>query len=691
MKNNTYIIYKTICNIFLNIKDGSFVIGLILKRIHSLIKNNGTLYTVTYLKQARLHVTRFYCGSPLKVNDKNVSLDKSGYPIIFKETKKYINGSLFERKFLFTLINISRTIKPKKNEIIPINLNPITDSFSGSNPILDKRILKQVIKDLNIGLKIKNLELNDLKLTTKAGPHGPQTLSSLYTLKRYTKTLVSATCGLLSSEVYSYFKDCYTHVLRNDDEFKPCGSRHTSDLRRLSIVKDPECKMRVIAMFDWFSQITLKALSDSLFQALKCIDSDRTYTQDPKFHFVPDLKHKLWSIDLTSATDRFPIITQKQILGILTNTCLADDWADIMVSEPCSFQGQSLYYKVGQPMGAHSSWPMFTLSHHILVRYCGILNGLTNFNKYIMLGDDIVINNDKVAKTYIRLLRVLGVETSKAKTHVSKHTYEFAKRWIDLRLAEVTGLPVKGIIDNNKNISICFQILFDYINKGNSVNHQNALTFDVAKFLYKIQDFTKPCYGFRKILKIIIPISFFMRLRFGMLTNEELRNQISLWTSKNQFIIGGSEKLFRDEIKRLFNLVYINILGKSSQMTAEFYHKILEFVELEDNFLEDSSHPILLVINNYLEEMVEKSDPSKQMSMTLKDMCDALPLLDIESIMSHQRNKILLMNNNTKMAHKFVSMVKSLDYDKPVEVNYNALQGMGNMRSTLQRFQRNYL
>jgi len=62
------------------------------------------------------------------------------------------------------------------------------------------------------------------------------------------------------------------------------------------------------------------------------------------------------------------------------------------------------------------------------VHYCAYLNGIVNFNQYILLGDDIVIKNDNVAKTYIDILTKLGVEVSLNKTHVSSDTYEFAKR-----------------------------------------------------------------------------------------------------------------------------------------------------------------------------------------------------------------------------------------------------------------------
>jgi hypothetical protein len=65
----------------------------------------------------------------------------------------------------------------------------------------------------------------------------------------------------------------------------------------------------------------------------------------------------------------------------------------------------TINYIVGQPMGAKSSWPMFTLSHHIIVQYAALSVGYNCwFNNYIMLGDDIVINDNNVAKAYIEIL-----------------------------------------------------------------------------------------------------------------------------------------------------------------------------------------------------------------------------------------------------------------------------------------------
>jgi hypothetical protein len=60
----------------------------------------------------------------------------------------------------------------------------------------------------------------------------------------------------------------------------PFNHRHTG---RLSIINDPECKKRVIAISDYYTQFTLKPIHNSLMKLLSSMPCDRTYTQDP-FH-----------------------------------------------------------------------------------------------------------------------------------------------------------------------------------------------------------------------------------------------------------------------------------------------------------------------------------------------------------------------------------------------------------------------
>jgi len=91
---------------------------------------------------------------------------------------------------------------------------------------------------------------------------------------------------------------------------------------------------------------------------------------------------------------------------------------------------QRVRYAVGQPMGLYSSWPAMALTNHVMVRLAAVKVGLEKFSDYMILGDDIVIFNKNVAKTYQRLLKFIGVETNKFDSveGSSDHSFEMAKR-----------------------------------------------------------------------------------------------------------------------------------------------------------------------------------------------------------------------------------------------------------------------
>lgn len=86
----------------------------------------------------------------------------------------------------------------------------------------------------------------------------------------------------------------------------------------------------------------------------------------------------------------------------------------------------------GQPLGYYSSWPVFTLTHHMLVWWAAwqVYPG-RRFWDYAILGDDIVIADEKVAAEYARIMDECEVTISKEKSLIS-HTgaMEFAKRFI---------------------------------------------------------------------------------------------------------------------------------------------------------------------------------------------------------------------------------------------------------------------
>jgi len=66
-------------------------------------------------------------------------------------------------------------------------------------------------------------------------------------------------------------------------------------------------------------------------------------------------------------------------------------------------------------MGAMTSWSLgLALLHHALVQYAAFKAGRTDrwFSEYALLGDDLVIADDKVKDLYLSILSKIGVSVN---------------------------------------------------------------------------------------------------------------------------------------------------------------------------------------------------------------------------------------------------------------------------------------
>lgn len=152
---------------------------------------------------------------------------------------------------------------------------------------------------------------------------------------------------------------------------------------------------------------------------------------------------KVYSFDLTAATDRWPVSTihdfMMGVFGPSMASCIVNGALALnscSVVPPLVKKHSELVFVAGQPLGYHASWPLFALTHHYVVwlaaeeAYPG-----RYFRDYALLGDDIVIADQRVAEAYQRLLDKLQVSISKAKSLVSDTGhFEFAKQFWDGRI-----------------------------------------------------------------------------------------------------------------------------------------------------------------------------------------------------------------------------------------------------------------
>lgn len=90
----------------------------------------------------------------------------------------------------------------------------------------------------------------------------------------------------------------------------------SKNLRKLTFFGDPEGKVRVIAIFDYWSQTALLPLHRVIMTILSKLEMDGTKDQNffTRKPLLPKQDNKFHSLDLTAATDRMPIALQQRVV-----------------------------------------------------------------------------------------------------------------------------------------------------------------------------------------------------------------------------------------------------------------------------------------------------------------------------------------------------------------------------------------
>ncbi len=196
-------------------------------------------------------------------------------------------------------------------------------------------------------------------------------------------------------------------------------------------------KVRIFAIASPLLQTLVRPLHDWVMTVLSKIEMDGTYNQ------LAPLERLVGKIELysfQSATDLLPVDLSGSLLVSLFGQEFAQSWCFMMnmvgfrSPDKCSKVTKARVYRFtrGQPLGYYSSWPVFTLTHHMLVWYSAwnVYPGRI-FKDYAILGDDIVIADSRVAEEYKKTMSDAQAVISIEKSLVSHSgALEFAKRFI---------------------------------------------------------------------------------------------------------------------------------------------------------------------------------------------------------------------------------------------------------------------
>jgi hypothetical protein len=366
--------------------------------------------------------------------------DKRGIPKILKPLLPLLESDSPNLKRYALTITRQYTclyLEPIFNELPitgdPISIIPDTDMQSYNDWVQSSTFLPKYQPEFNV------MSPFDLNLSTSTGPNGPALMTSH----------MDAIALENNREILYWFErlNIQTNTSWLNEYRMTCCKYSGSKvlvLGRISLIAEGGGKTRTIAIGNFWIQSALKGIHNKIMGILSKIKTDGTYAQDDQAQRIvrESFGHSVYCYDLSNATDRFPIILQIKILNKIFGEDIGCSWGHIMSDIPYSYNNKEYKWKVGQPLGLLSSWAVFTLTHHSVVRYCASLEGLNNFEDYAILGDDIVIWNHGVADRYYRFMEINGVSINLSKSVISTcapYTIEFAKR-LFYNGSEISGL-----------------------------------------------------------------------------------------------------------------------------------------------------------------------------------------------------------------------------------------------------------
>jgi hypothetical protein len=472
-------------------------------------KNHGEEFVVQYLKTGQLAIQKKLAGTPVsscrELNpDLNLPRLVNGLPYIIpvSDRRLMMRGASTVIRYWLTMFSLYRIISiPGK-----LSFDTITADYSGSDESLGSysTLLSELSKQwISTVCKIPSFKESEIFMISKASPTCSRSWQGYYfdIMIMPKKTLsalkyfleVSKQTRLLNYINYNeYIGPTLESYGRFFDNLKSQAARAVSDLGYYPVgqlcTKDEAAgKVRVFAMVDYWTQVSLKGLHDFIFNILSQLPNDGTFDQSASIRRAAQ-KVKIsgcsFGYDLSAATDRLPLELQIGVLSSFFSWEFAYAWSDLLVYKRdyvyhhydgnAHVSSEAFQYRVGQPMGALSSWAMLALTHHLIVQIAwkqvNPLKPYKWFDGYELLGDDIVIFDKNVAEKYLELMETLGVPINLSKSVIATNeTVEFAKVTYH-KGVDVSALSWRMFLSSSRSLMGRSNIALFLLNKGIGLN-----------------------------------------------------------------------------------------------------------------------------------------------------------------------------------------------------------------------------
>lgn len=499
----------------------------VLRKMFQILKLRGKPGAIIYAKQTRLKLYKILEEHSFEdISSKGFNVIKFPRDLRFLKTVK-IDKLYPSIRLLLSTLSVFRILR---GDGTPSFETIQKGSSQAGIPTDVENNIVPFLRSLSLnpkyfGSRNKKLDFKKYSMTVKAGPKGHALWTSYLDLLHLPESLKEA-IGRLGGPKLQEDMSNYPVFIPFIREYLDARlvRRASTTLRKLSIIRDKEGKNREIAIMDYYSQQALQPLHKYLFKLLSRIPQDCTFDQGKNLLTLkPTEGSSYHSLDLSSATDRFPIEVQQKIIETLFGREYAEDWKTVMVGYPFEYRGNMITYARGNPMGAYSSWSAFTLAHHFFV-YTACKNAKIHWKNcpYMLLGDDIVIADDKVAEEYIRLLERFDVPYNEGKSHRSPYLFEFAKRFVHCG-TEISPFPLSGLYENRSNWLLAIGTIFEESSRKRWVPCTDMLHACLGYLGY-----VGYSYSFRRKKRLIIEL--ILRIRNSFAGNEPMADIIR-WTA----------------------------------------------------------------------------------------------------------------------------------------------------------------
>jgi len=423
----------------------------------------GSAFLIEYIKKVRLALLLHLSGEFPSKRVQGVRVTHDGVPLVLGPLINSVRRgqSPAMLRIVNTVLYCTRALNlgrvPDISPIVGPCLVTRLPTWGNSVALFWKELGYRPIKGHTPG----SLRFKKFHFTSKSGPNGHALWISLADLWLIDSEMINHLSIVGGSKLLTYISSLY----KVKEFLSLILPSQGQSLRKITWFPDKEMKIRVIAIGDYWSQVALKPLHHFLFRLLRKIPQDCTFDQS-SFKDKISGWTEFYSVDLTNATDRFPIQTIYDVLVGHLPVEYCESWKWLIVGLPFDYQQDKISYQVGNPMGFYSSWASFTVAHHfVMFHCCRELNIPWSEARYVLLGDDVLIGDRLLKNKYIEMMTRLGVTFSPLKTHESEFLFEFAKR-LFYKGEEITPFPISALKEVSKRYYLLVNLLIELEPKG---------------------------------------------------------------------------------------------------------------------------------------------------------------------------------------------------------------------------------